>query len=376
MASSSTRICRLRSAQGLRQVELARRCGISRQALGAIEAGIYQPGVSVAMKLARELGETVESLFGGDESHQCAAINAVLTSAGATAADGASGRVALGRIGGKLAAVPEPRPGLWLAPAGGRLQQISGRQAAVQTFHSSEEIDSTLLLAGCDPSVSILIDRMARNGSKMGIVVLPSSSRKSLDALAAGAVHAAGVHLRGGQGGEYNLEPVRRAAGEKRMVLFNFASWEVGLAAAKSGPRRISKLADLERPDVRIINRESGSGARQALDEALAEAGMSAKKITGYEDELGGHLEVAEAVANGRATTGVTIRVAAEAYGLGFIPLREERYDLVIAENELESTPVRRMLDVLRSRRFSDEVAQLCAYDTSRMGDEAARVNC
>ena len=246
----------------------------------------------------------------------------------------------------------------------------------MQTIRSTEEIDSTLLIAGCDPSVSIPIDRMARNGSQMGVVALPSSSRKSLTALATGAVHAAGVRLRDAEGGDYNLEPVRLAAGKKRMVLFAFASWEVGLVTAKSGPHQISKLAELARPDVRIINRESGSGARQALDEALAGAGMSPQQVTGYEDEIGGHLEVAESVASGRATTGVTIRVAAEAYGLGFIPLREERYDLVIAENQLEAAPVRRMLDVLRSRRFADEVAQLCAYDTSRMGDEVACVNC
>jgi molybdate-binding protein len=92
----------------------------------------------------------------------------------------------------------------------------------------------------------------------MGIVVLPSSSRKSLDALAEGSVHAASVHLRDAKGGEYNLEPVRRAAGKKPMVLFNFASWEVGLGTAKSGPHQISKLAELARADVRIINREAG----------------------------------------------------------------------------------------------------------------------
>jgi len=106
------RLCRLRRSKGMSQIELVGRCGISRRALGAIEAGIYQPGVTVAMKLARELGETVESLFGGGDVHQCEAINAMLTVAGATSADGISGRVVLGRIGGKLVAIPEPRPGL------------------------------------------------------------------------------------------------------------------------------------------------------------------------------------------------------------------------------------------------------------------------
>jgi putative molybdopterin biosynthesis protein len=232
------------------------------------------------------------------------------------------------------------------------------------------------LIAGCDPSVPILIDWLTRNGSQIGVVALPYSSRKSLVALANGAAHTAGVHLRDDEAGGYNLEPVRRAVGSRRTVIFNFAGSEVGLVTAKDGRTRITKVAEVTRPDVRIINRGIGSGARQALDEALAEAGIRAEQLNGYEDEVGGHLEIAASVAAGRAATGVTIRVATEAFGLGFIPLREERYDLVIPESELESMPVRRMMDLLNSRRFAQEVGQLCAYDTSRMGEEVARINC
>ena len=191
-----------------------------------------------------------------------------------------------------------------------------------------------------------------------------------------GAAHSAGVHLRDDEAGGYNLEPVRRTVGNRRVVILNFAGWEVGLGTAKGGPAKISELAEVARPNIRIVNREIGSGARQAFDEALAEAGISFEQLNGYEDEVSGHLEVAASVAAGRAATGVTIRVAAEAFGLGFIPLREERYDLVIPKDELESTPVRRMIDLLNSRRFAQEIAQLCAYDTSRMGEEIARINC
>ena len=53
-----------RLARGMTQDELARRAGLSRQALGAIESGAYQPGVGVALALARELGHSVEALFG------------------------------------------------------------------------------------------------------------------------------------------------------------------------------------------------------------------------------------------------------------------------------------------------------------------------
>jgi putative transcriptional regulator len=152
MAAPSERICRLRSSKGISQVELARRCGISRQALGAIEAGIYQPGVTVAIKLAHELGETVESLFGGNDGHEWSIINVQLMRTKSSGTDSASGRVALARIGGKLVALPGPQPGYWLVPAMGTLQRDNGKQATVQSFRSPEEIDATLLVAGCDPS--------------------------------------------------------------------------------------------------------------------------------------------------------------------------------------------------------------------------------
>ena len=244
------------------------------------------------------------------------------------------------------------------------------------TFHSGAEIDSTLLLAGCDPAVAILIEWMARTGSRVGVVALPCSSGKALASLAEGSVHAAGVHLRDPKSGDYNFAPVRRAIGRRRMRLVNFARWEVGLVTSQGNPRGIRNFCDLVRPDVRIVNRDRGSGARQVLDEALAEASLNPEVIAGYRYEVGGHLDVAAAVHAGYADAGVTIRVAAEAYGLSFIPLREERYDLAIPETELQRRPVMRMLEVLNSRRFACEMAQLCAYDTTRMGEELSRIDC
>jgi molybdate-binding protein len=60
---------------------------------------------------------------------------------------------------------------------------------------------------------------------------------------------------------------------------------------------------------------------------------------------------------------------------LDFIALREERYDFVIAETELDSPPVKAMLDALNSRRFALELHELCAYDTSETGRVLAHVH-
>lgn len=363
MASESIR--RARTEAGLSQSELARRAGISRQALGAIEAGLYQPSVAVALGLARELGTTVESLFGGDATAHFSA-NWIGDNAGTAARPGA--HVALARVRGKLIATPQPLSGLSLAAAAGMIGSAHGRRVIVEAFRSREEIDSTLLLAGCDPGVAILADWMTRNRCAVEVVALPCSSAAALEALLEGRAHVAGVHLRDPRSGEYNLAPVRHRMGRRPARFVNFSSWEIGLAISPRKRAAIRAVEDLARPGLTIVNRERGSGARHALDEALAKAGIASGKVRGYARELGGHLEVAAAIASGEADAGVTIRVAAEAYDLGFVPIREERYDFVIPEAEMELPAVRAMMDALNSSRFSRELARLCAYDTRRTG--------
>jgi molybdopterin molybdotransferase/putative molybdopterin biosynthesis protein len=372
MATRET-IRRNRIARGLNQSELARRAAISRQALSAIESGLYQPSVAVALSLARELGETVESLFGELDEPTCKRIDAAWTEKDGPAAR-VPGQVALARVGGKVVAVARPAAHLALSPAGGMLERITREKAQVSTFRLASEIDATLLVAGCDPSATILADWLARRRSPVRPVALPCSSSRALAALAGGRVHAAGVHLRDPKTGEYNLASVRRALRYRPSLVVNFARWELGLATAEGNRLAVRGFADLERPGLRIVNREPGSGARSALDEAIEELGLRPDRIRGYARELGGHLEVAAAIGSGEADVGVTIRVAADVYGLGFIPLREERYDLVIVEGESTSESIKAMLEALDSRRFAREISQLCAYDTSQMGKVIARV--
>ncbi|MBV8810372.1 MAG: helix-turn-helix domain-containing protein [Acidobacteriaceae bacterium] len=375
MSAVGDRIRSVRSARGITQLELARRASISRQALGAIEAGLYQPSVTVALSLAHELGETVESLFAEKDEQPCTRIDATWSNAEMALA-GSPCRVALARVAGKIVATPQPAVRLWLSPAAGFAEHIGPRRAAVSTYWSQAEIDATLLIAGCDPATTILSDWFARRRSPVTAVALRCSSSKALSILAKGGAHVAGVHLRDPKSGEYNLSSVRNAIGRKPLMMVNFARWELGLAVTARNPANIRGFADLARPRIRVVNREQGSGARLALDEALKELGVNARQVNGYTRELPGHLEVAEAIASAQADAGVTIRVAAEAYGLAFIPLREERYDLVVLQDQSELGPVKAMFDALNSRRFARELSQLCGYDTSEMGKELARINC
>jgi putative molybdopterin biosynthesis protein len=373
MASSGETLRRAREARGLTQVELARRAGISRQALGALEAGTYQPGVTVAIALARELGDTVEGLFGGEAPSECNRIRAAWAGDDPPAAAGAARCIALARVGGKVVAVPYPAARLTLAPPAGIVEQSGRGRARVATYRSASEIDSTLLIAGCDPASAILADWLARHRSPVAAVALPCSSSRALAALIDGRAHAAGVHLKDPGSGKYNSTPTRAVLGARPAIVVSFARWELGLATAPGTRHGIRSIADLARPGIRLVNREVGAGARAFLDEALAELGIDPKQIEGYGFEAAGHLEVAATIAAGRADAGVTIRLAAEAYGLPFISIREECYDLVILTRDLETAPIKAMLDTLNSRRFALEVSQFCAYDTKQMGQVSAR---
>lgn len=289
MAKNGEAAARARSRIGITRSELARRAGISRQALGAIESGLYLPSVAVALKLARELGASVESLFGGDEP---ARLCAAWIGDGAHPAPAPGTRVALGRVNGRLIATPQPVSSISLAAAAGVVGEAAGRRVSVEAFRSRDEIDSTLLLAGCDPGTAILADWLVRRHSPVNLVTLACSSRAALNALREGRVHVAGVHLRDPRSGEYNLAPARRLLGHRRATLVNFASWEIGLCVRPARHGAIAKVEDLARAGVTIVNREAGSGARHALDEALGKLGIDSARIDGYGRELGGHLEV------------------------------------------------------------------------------------
>ncbi|HVN28698.1 MAG TPA: substrate-binding domain-containing protein [Candidatus Binataceae bacterium] len=364
----------VRRTRNLSQGELAKRAGISRQALGAIEAATYQPNVSVALAIARELGATVEALFGAGRD-EVRHMRARWGSDAGAPPTGKHPRVALGRVGGKLIAHPQPPVQLALAPAAGMIEHASRGAAEVASFRTDEEIEAALLIAGCDPAAALLTEWLARRRSPVSPVVISCSSGKALHELLDGRAHIAGAHLRDPKSGEFNCGAAVRGLKRHPAVLVNFARWELGIATAPGNPLKLRGFEDLSRSGLRIANRELGSGARAALDEAIGALNLRSAGIEGYQREFAGHLEVASAIATGQADFGVTIRVAADVYGLGFVPIREERYDLVILKRDLDAPAVKALLEALNSGSLAREVAQFCGYDTSQMGAILAHLN-
>ena len=372
MRDDNSRIRLARIQKGMSQAELAREAHVSRQALSAMEGGRYQPSVQIALRLACALGDSVESLFGeaGTETIRASLAPTIYS------ASGIGTRVTLSRVGGRLVAVPQEVASLSLAPAGGLITEVARKgEIGVSSFRSEKEIGATLLIAGCDPSIPVLADWFARKAKHITLAGSLQTSYGAMDCIIRGQAHACGVHLCDRRTGEFNLGLIKRRLGKRPARIINFAQWEIGLAVRPDDRLGIHSVADLGNKGVRIVNRQPGSGARIVLDEMLKEYGVDDRKIPGYDTEVRGHLEVAATVAMGSADAGITLRVAAEAFGLRFIEIRTEQYGLIIPDREFDTEPVKILLDALTSTALAAEVGRLCSYDTKAMGNPLARLN-
>jgi putative molybdopterin biosynthesis protein len=224
----------------------------------------------------------------------------------------------------------------------------------------------SLVGLGCDPAVTILSTGLARDRG-VEMIATEAGSIQALEGLARGEAHLAGCHLLDEETGLYNLPWVQRLVPFPCTVV-GFAVWEQGLVVAAGNRLHLGGVADLARPNIRIVNRAAGSGSRALLDAELRRRGIVSEAVDGYGHEVSGHLAVAEAVAAGFANAGVAVRAAAVAYGLDFVALGEERYDLVIPNHFLELPAVSALLDYLGGRDIRIQVEALGGYDIAVMG--------
>lgn len=373
----TSRLRSLRTTRGLSQERLADRVGLSRQGYAAIEAGASVPGTDVALRLARELGTTVEALFRLPEAPVPEA-EAVLVGPSPPSAGPFPVRTA--RVGGRLHAYPVvPGGGAGLESPDGTARMPEedppgGGTVRVAPLPGEEELlrPASLVAAGCDPAFPLMADHLRRERG-VEVLWLTRSSRSSLELLAAGAVHVAGLHL--AEAGE-GVAPMDDPHDDmiRRMVPFPcirvaWCIWSQELLLAPGNRRRIGSLEGLTRRGVRFLNREPGSGSRRLVERRLAEAGIPAEAVRGFHDApAGDHLTVARALAAGWADAGVAIRAAGAAFGLEGIPLGEERYDLVIPRHFLDLPAVGALLDALRLPALQGRVEALGGYDLAGAG--------
>ena len=193
-------------------------------------------------------------------------------------------------------------------------------------------------------------------------------SMGGLIALRDGLCHLAGSHLLDPDTGAYTLPYVDQVLAGREVVVVRLVHREQGLLVAPGNPLGLADVSDLARPDLRYVNRQRGAGTRVLLDYELACAGLDPATITGYGREEPTHLAVAAAIASGRADCGMGVRAAARAFGLDFVPVTSEPYDLVLELELLDHPVLAPFWELLSSAEFRAAVEDLGGYDTGEMG--------
>jgi putative molybdopterin biosynthesis protein len=336
-----------RRRAGLSLAALAKRCGVSRQSLTAVEAGRSVPSTALALRLARELGCRVEDLFSLAEPPLD----------GLRLPEHAGGRVVLGRVAERWVAHPIG------ADRGAAADGIVDPDGGVRTLRDPRELGDVALVAGCAPVLGVLAGQLARDRGG-GATWIQASSGQALGWLAEGRVHLAGVHLAARDRPDEHDRLARVRLPGVDLGIASLVAWREGLAMAPGNPRGLRGPADLARAGLRVARRPPGSGAEAVLRRALASVGLWG---------VGGpsvltHDAAAQSLLLGAADAAILPEPVAQAWGLPFVPLAEERFELVARARDAAHPGVQRVLEALCGSRFVREVGGMGAYDPSGAG--------
>jgi molybdate-binding protein/DNA-binding XRE family transcriptional regulator len=400
------------------QQDLANLAGVTRQTISGVESGQYAPSVTITLRLAKALGCQVEDLFWLERD--LPKIEAVLAK---PIPAGQQTRVSLAHVGGKWVAypligkdafrqdmipadgeavavvrqsdlggfpqeeLPKGLPGiskLLLAsavatqerhPKGESENQIGTDKVRVRLLDDNlETLHNTVVIAGCAPVISLWARATERWHPQLRVHFSFANSMSALQSLYRGEAHIAGMHLYDSETGEYNTPFVRDVLAGREAVLITLGVWEEGLLVKSGNPMGIRTVSDLVVGRATIVNREIGAGSRLLLEQKLEQQHIPFHDVQGFDQIVTTHQDVAEAVALGIADAGISTASVATAFGLGFIPLHQSRYDLVILKEYLEVAPVQQLLSTLGHRMVHSQFEILGGYDISRIGEVVATV--
>jgi excisionase family DNA binding protein len=258
--------------------------------------------------------------------------------------------------------------GKWLFPKHLVEQWLESETINMPKSASGQSFQNLLVLNG---SNDILLDRAISLFNSLypdHVAVFGNTgSMGGIKALRNELCHIAVSHLLQENEEEYNFDFARQELGDLPAVV-NFSRREQGLLLAKGNPKNINAVADLGKKGLRIVNRGQGTGTRRLLDRELEKAGLEGKNIQGYDRELGRHLDVGLEILAGRADSAPGIRAVAGLLGLDFLPLRWERFDLLISKQRFFEKKVQLFLGLLHEKSFLDLVETLEGYDLSLCG--------
>jgi len=251
-----------------------------------------------------------------------------------------------------------------------------GSTVLVTLNRQRSEVDKTLLISGShDIALDILASELTFAESGVRLISSSVGSVGGLLALSKGYAHIAGSHLLDEETGEYNFSAVKRHMPHEKVRVYDFVGRTQGLMVQKGNPKEIKDVEDLIVKGTKFMNRQRGSGTRLLFDYLLKQSDLDPSKIIGYENEEYTHWNVAAAVSSGFVDAGMGIMAAALASDLEFIPLENERFQIVVPAKFIGSVEtVDILLKQLSTSDLRNQIASLGGYDVSLMGNVAGEV--
>ena len=289
-------------------------------------------------------------------------------------------RVKLGQVGDTMMATPAGRGAgavMSLVQADGFLRVPAhsegigpGEKVKIELLRDEHEIQNTLVFIGShDNILDVLANLLHRQRPICRLSSAHVGSMGGIMAIKRSEAHLAGTHLLDEETGEYNIPYIKKFLPDIPLQLINLTYREQGLLVPRGNPLDIKGFQDLARREVRFINRQRGAGTRLLTDMHLGRLGINPEQVNGYEREEYTHMNVASAIASNNVDTGLAIRAAAVALDLDFIPVAQERYDIILPKAFLHDPKVIALLQTIReNEEFRRTVAGLGGYDLRDCG--------
>ena len=288
-------------------------------------------------------------------------------------------RMIVGRINDAFVAVPLKQGAgaiTTLTRANGILRigaasegEIHGREVDIELLVPRPQAERTLLCIGShDLCLDVLGDFLNKQDPAYPLASTHVGSLGGIMALKQGMCHLAGSHLLDASDGSYNTSYIRKHLAGRDIRIVTLVYREQGFIVARSNPKQIATVHDLYGDGVRFINRQAGSGTRVLLDYELSRNNLDPDGINGYQHDEYTHMAVAVAVLSGKADAGLGIKSAARALNLDFVPLVEERYDLLIPGELFESPMIQAVLAIINTKEFQRTVEGMGGYSTRETG--------
>ncbi|TDP96808.1 molybdopterin molybdochelatase [Halanaerobium saccharolyticum] len=245
-----------------------------------------------------------------------------------------------------------------------------GDKAPVILLKEKNKIKNDLLLIGShDLSLDLIRNQLHQKNYNFDLKLQTVGSMAGLTALRRGESQLAGAHLLDPETGEYNISYLQRFFKGEKLVVLNLVHREQGLYLKPGNPKKINALQDLTEAEINYINRQRGAGTRVLFDYLLAENGIEPEQISGYEKEEFTHIAAAAAVGRGSADAALGIRAAAEVMEVDFLPLAEERYDLIFREEILEQPQIQALIELINQDQLKTEIEKLGGYQCRNTGE-------